>query len=606
MLQQLASSAHWISALEEAAEQFDGGARSFPLASEASVARRHGYDPPNVDYQKLFFRQATVSSSQQDPLFCPHSAGWLIPDDTSVCKPVFIAHSVLSAIWLLRETLDEDALPADSWGALVRAAQRLAYDSPNNSYHEEPPSAQRPRNSPPPSTKRRAAPTPTPPVKRLRLDAGSASPATPQPSASSQAEDAVEDAVDEDSIEDSPVREEPALVTTVTNNNRRAERVRKQRAEVKQVKKMQDLGLLKPAENAPKAELGAYTSIVNEDGPLIAWVIKQPVKTYKDGRGLEDGDVFYHATKAPYATALGMLNKARAIGNAKSQASAAAFLKSWREYGTPFVAQDPEAGRLPPSSSRRPLRWAQKSLFGHLSHSALASAWRLCDRYEQELDVMHIKYRWAMAFLGQAYAEKIDEIKRLDAASSTSASTSHDRGGKGKVNSEAITALLGAVSSTPTDKPDKQQMAKYRKRLHHANRWYRAVEKLGWGILCLMPHDIITNSWVENDLRVGAWDVWLDLVVRANPNAHSASKALEEWLGSEGITGGSISSKKTLSIEASALEPATQVTAVEDSEDDADDDDVELVLSQISAASPKPVRQWRQLTLVELCKPHES
>jgi hypothetical protein len=177
------------------------------------------------------------------------------------------------------------------------------------------------------------------------------------------------------------------------------------------------------------------------------------------------------------------------------------------------------------------------------------------------------------------FTEKIDEIKRLDAASSTSTSTNHDRGGKGKVNSEAITALLGAVSSTTTDKPNKQQIARYRKRLHHASRWYRATNKLGWGILCLMPHDIITNSWVESELRVGAWDVWLDLVVRTNPNAHSASKALEEWLGLEGIAGGSISSKKTLSIEASALEPATQVTAVEDSEDDADDNDVELVLS---------------------------
>jgi hypothetical protein len=44
----------WISALEDAAEQFDGGPRSFPLASESSIAHRLEYDPPNEDYQKLF------------------------------------------------------------------------------------------------------------------------------------------------------------------------------------------------------------------------------------------------------------------------------------------------------------------------------------------------------------------------------------------------------------------------------------------------------------------------------------------------------------------------------------------------------------------------
>jgi hypothetical protein len=101
--------------LEEAAEQFDSGPRSFPLASESGFAHKYGYDPPNEDYQKLFWRQTTVSNSQRNALFCPYSAGWLILDETSICKPVFVAYSVLLAIWLLRETLAEDALPDDAW-----------------------------------------------------------------------------------------------------------------------------------------------------------------------------------------------------------------------------------------------------------------------------------------------------------------------------------------------------------------------------------------------------------------------------------------------------------------------------------------------------------
>ncbi|CAE7173665.1 hypothetical protein PTTW11_05483 [Pyrenophora teres f. teres] len=144
---------HWSAVLDKAAEQFDGGRRSFPLASEADFAHNYAYEPPNEDYQKLFFRQATVPGSQHNTLFCPHSAGWLIPNDTSICKPVFIAHSVLSAIWLLRETLADNALSDDAWNHLVCAAESLAQDG-----REEPPSAQKPLAS---SSEPASAPPPT-------------------------------------------------------------------------------------------------------------------------------------------------------------------------------------------------------------------------------------------------------------------------------------------------------------------------------------------------------------------------------------------------------------------------------------------------------------
>jgi hypothetical protein len=57
-----------------------------------------------------------------------------------------------------------------------------------------------------------------------------------------------------------------------------------------------------------------------------------------------------------------------------------------------------------------------------------------------------------------------------------------------------------------------------------------------------------------------------------NPNACSASRALE-WLGSEGIAGGSISEKEMLCIEASEPEPLTQIEEVEDSDATSDSED---------------------------------
>ena len=65
---------HWSTALYKAAEAFDGGARSFPLASEAGFACTHGYEPPNRDYEMLFSRCASASRSQREQGASPHSA----------------------------------------------------------------------------------------------------------------------------------------------------------------------------------------------------------------------------------------------------------------------------------------------------------------------------------------------------------------------------------------------------------------------------------------------------------------------------------------------------------------------------------------------------
>ena len=91
---------HWYTALCKAADNFEGGAQSFPLADKAGMATKYGYEPPNNEYEKLFFRCAVAPRSQRDPNASPHSAGWLIPHPTNnnLCKPVFVAHSIVSAI----------------------------------------------------------------------------------------------------------------------------------------------------------------------------------------------------------------------------------------------------------------------------------------------------------------------------------------------------------------------------------------------------------------------------------------------------------------------------------------------------------------------------
>ncbi|UPX17235.1 uncharacterized protein EKO05_0007601 [Ascochyta rabiei] len=525
---------HWLAALDSAAERFDGGRRSFPLASEADFVRNYAYEPPNEDYEKLFFCRATISRSQRDPGARPHSAGWLIPtcDDASVCKPVFIAHSVLSAIWLLRETLADDVLPDNIWDRLVCAAESLAEDG-----MEEPPSAQKPFASPsqqasaPPRNKRSGHTYLRRPLHQSALE---------QPPMRH-----IQPALSYEQLKDSPLH-----ITTISNNNRRAEQKRSRTLATSRAKKRLALGLVAPGDKAPLPEQAAYTSIVQKDKSVVAWIIKQPVS--------DDTD-FYSSTQTPYLTACTLLEKARVLGNQSSRYHAAQFLQAWRERGSPFRG----GGELAGSQSRTG-----------------AGAKRL-----QLLSVRNDADR------DFCFAWNINDRTR-------------NRYGKGQIRTEAVAALVELVSPNATKK-DKQV---FRRRLGQAMRWYSISQELGWGILTLIPHDEIANRWIERTLRVGQLHVWIELLKKECPDICAASKALKNWLGPEGIAGGPINEKKTLSIEAEAPATIYEVEEIQDSKDDETDNSVDDSTREQSHASPKsptPAPRLRQLTLLELFHPVE-
>ncbi|KAH6613163.1 hypothetical protein C7974DRAFT_444811 [Boeremia exigua] len=526
----------WVAALEGAAAAFHGGPRSFPPSCDRDMAANYAYEPPNRDYERLFSREARVHQCHSRDSALPRSAGWLVPSQESVCRPVLVAHSMLAAIWLIRETLPDDALPAGAWQQLAAAAQACADDA-----------------LPPPSAQRSPTSLSLLHDKRSATHNASLSPAHAK-----------------------RLPNGPAAITTITNNNRRAERARAQRREKAQARLRLEAGLAAPTPDAPRREQGAYQSIELSDEAHVSWLFKQPV----------DGDVdLFSSAATPYTLAATMIKNARSIGNASSQSSAAAFLRGWRAQGTPF-AQD-LTDTHPTSSS---IRASTSS-----TSNALAAAWTLCERYEQELDVIHIKYRWAMAFLGKTYTDKMEEIRSKERVGPTEGAR-RGRAGKGKVSSEAINELLSSVPAAP----DPRHRQRFKRRLHQALRWYEAASRLGWGMLCLLPHDTISNSWVENDLRIPYWHIWLELVGRVNPAAYEASRQLQTWLGSEALSGGPISEKETLYIEATSsrlpLATSTQITEVADSDVGSDDE-------SDSAAVPTQRQPMRQRTLLELFKP---
>jgi hypothetical protein len=580
----------WIDSLHDAAAQFNGGPRSFPLSSDARLAREYGYDPPNKDYQKLFFRQATIPNSQRDQSLRPRSAGWLIPDTTSVCRPVFVAHSTLAAIWLLRETLGDDALPSGGWHRLASAATSLARgDGP-----EAPPSAQEPPVSPlRRQGKRAAASTQTlsSPKRTCLVVEGTPSPSlslsppasSPTPSERSEAQ--------RSELEEQHAQDPLLHTVTVTNNNRRAERERSRKLELKRVEKRRELGLLQPDVKASRQERAAYASITQLDEPLVAWIIKQPISDSAD---------FYSTARTPYHTASTILDRARTLGNYASRYHAAQFLQAWRERGSPFRQGVGSYGLGSSDSLSKEAAPLALSASQVAVDSAFSFAWDMCNRSEGELAAVHIEYRWAAALLGKAYVDKIAQLRHSDLASSND--RSRNRYGKGLVRTEALASLLQLVSPNPT----KRDRLVLRKRLARASRWYTVAQTLGWGSLALMPHDSIPNSWIESTLRTGESNIWVELVKKVNPDVFAASKALEAWLGPDGIAGGPISGKKTLSIEAKAPATFYEIEEVQDSEDEAGEGaETQQTQTQTPLGSPVSAAPLRQMTLLELFHPVE-
>jgi hypothetical protein len=579
---------HWSTALYKAAEAYDGGPRSFPLASEADFARKHGYEPPNEDYEKLFLRRTAASRSQRDPDAGAHSAGWLIPhlNDNSLCKPVFVAHSVLSAVWLLRETLADDALSNDGWERLVYAAQSLAEDG-----MLERPSAQKASTLPLMHRKRPASPIQASPAKRARKEGGTPLPASPQPPGS---------AGELDAPPAEQLVEEQRTVTTITNRNRVAELKRERDAKAAQAKRNLSLGLFVPDKNASNAEHGAYASMSPKDGELISWLFEQSAVN-KDRKKTQ----FFNAVKTPYLRARDFINKARALGSPSSQEHAVRLIWDWRDLGSLFGENVPGTfmnltmpSRLPRTQSSQ--RSSVDDVFCH--------AWDRCRVLDDATKFLNIKYRWAHALMGKARADKLAQLERSDKLLSNNKTS---RFGKGQRRTEAIDSLMSLVNLNPN--PSRQERYAFQDRMGKAVKWYRIAEGLGWGVLLVMPVDVISNTWIENTIRSWGVEVFIELVKKERPDVCLAARQFERWLGPQGMAGGDIRGNQPLNIEFKLPEIERLVRrldgiadsedeATDDNEDDSEDDGrVEIAPSQSRSRSAPPA-SLRQTTLPELFK----
>lgn len=554
---------HWEALLDCAAQQFNGGSCSFPPANQVPL-----YSPPNQEYERLLFDHAR---SSQDTNCC--SAGWIVPKEESLCYPVFVAHSLLSAIWLLRETLPKHTLSNDTWACLAYAAKKLS-----GSDGSPPPSAQKPSRDgqdPLPPT-RSSTVYSTLPSSTTSKRSGVILSSTPKRTRSVVPDDESSSPPSTPVLEAVEPAPSPQYITTVTNNNRRADQARTKKLDKSRRNK---LGLDPPPTTASAIERGCYNAIQPKDEQSFSWIIGHRVTPKSD---------FFHATKEPYRTASSFLDKTRSLGSINARFYARRFLQAWRERGTPFYSR--LVADSPASQDRQIVAFQKQDRID----MDFRAAWDRCEQYENMLSAVNIGYRWAAALLGRAYANKIAQIEQNDLLSSND--RTRNRYGKGKVRTEAINALMMLVPGA-----EKYKREAFRTCLLRASRWYELAQGLGWGILALMPSEDIPNTWLERDISAWGVGLWVQLVRKERPDVCAAAEALDSWLGPDGIAGGPISGKTALCLEMDP--PVGSVVEVEDSEGDTSDDSSQPTQTQATPMATTPVRGIRQMTLEELFKP---
>lgn len=456
------SQPEWALRLAEAAFLDDGHTSGCARPVGDAVLDACEYRPPTSDYHAALYELGRPPSEDIDVgLDAPRSAGWIRASRAGTA-PVFVAHSLLSAVWLLWKSLGEGALPDDTWERVTAACSKPTEAADDGIFctPTTPPSAQ-PQSSPSP---------PSPPSPVAAHD-GHASARLSAPYAVATNEGAC----------------------TVTNNNRSAERKRKRTALTVARKRYAAMGLAAPASQVPRKEAAAYARVSPDNEAVLAWIFKQPV-----------GESPFANAALPYWRAMRMIDTARCVGDVGCLAAAHAFLKDWREHGSPFAPEAATAVSLVPSASVA----SRGTFFDQL--------WKTVDRYEEDfkvVDTLHIRYRWSMAMLSMTYHELVTP---RDA---------HPEDTPSEVDRAAAKESLHASLEAPPS------YAAFNVRLKRAQRWHDAVQLVGWGLLLLIPGSV-GRSWPEQELRKDMWHLWLTGVIeRVNPAALGAARDFDDWLG---------------------------------------------------------------------------
>jgi hypothetical protein len=91
-----------------------------------------------------------------------------------------------------------------------------------------------------------------------------------------------------------------------------------------------------------------------------------------------------------------------------------------------------------------------------------------------------------------------------------------------------------AIITTPmNDARSRSVWQEFGRLLGYAYRWHTIKERLGYGVLGLIPSQLVSNNWIQNDLSIDEFYIWLDVIEHFNPACITAGRNRQLLLGEE-------------------------------------------------------------------------
>ena len=63
----------------------------------------------------------------------------------------------------------------------------------------------------------------------------------------------------------------------------------------------------------------------------------------------------------------------------------------------------------------------------------------------------------------------------------------------------------------------KQAWLSFTRQLDYASRWHLLKERLGLGVLALIPTRVVSNAWIQHELRLNELEIWIQAIHHFNP-----------------------------------------------------------------------------------------
>jgi hypothetical protein len=219
-----------------------------------------------------------------------------------------------------------------------------------------------------------------------------------------------------------------------------------------------------------------------------------------------DGDVM---VAAPLQKT--MVRYAKAIAGKTMLEEWRALFAYWRAKG--HLTQRSgvqDGGALDERGPGVPIKYqALYQAYGEVSHAEASQGW------------MTIANRCRMVNLWHYYRQALDD----DAEEGDE--QARERGQTRRaMRKQDLFRILHPQMRDPTDGRWKTAWGDFTRRLSGAKRWHTLQQELGYGILGLIPHSTVSNSWVERKLREPQFHLWVKAIKHFNPRC---LEVITEW-----------------------------------------------------------------------------